>query len=104
MWPFKKNDSLRALNQRLDLLAEQQMILEDRQLRLDEQYRSLRGYVYAKKGLVGPAGEPPPGDRVLPGGEQAPTQRPAQMTRDELRRSLVTSGRFIPGHAPKHQE
>lgn len=95
MWPFgKTTDSadIRALNQRIEEL-------EDRQLRLEDQYRRLRGYVYVKKGLVGPADAPPPGEV---GGAATPAP-PRPMSRDELRRSLVASGRFIPGQPPKHE-
>lgn len=102
--------------QMLDLpaLAMRVSVLEDSFDKLEGQYKSLRGYVYAKKGLVGPPGEPPPGDvppaaPVEPSGRvstsKAPTSSgPAPESRDELRRRLTREGVFIPGKPPVHRE
>jgi hypothetical protein len=93
--------------QQLDLqpLAMRLTVLEDRQDKLEGQYKSLRGYVYAKKGLVGPPGEPPPGDIVQSASGGAPSASPApSASRDELRRMLTSTGRFIPGKPPVHRE
>jgi len=68
--------------------------------RLEGQHLSLRGYIYAKKGLVGPAGAPPPAAEQGP----LPQSPPQPLARDELRKLLVTTGRFFPGKPPKHQE
>lgn len=62
------------------------------ELRLDlgdlaEKHLKLRGKIYALK---------------MHKPEEAAADVPRAMTRDELRRSLATSGRFIPGKAPKH--
>lgn len=77
--------------------------LETRQLRLEEQFRSLRGYVYAKKGLVGPPGEAPAGDIDAARSAVAPKGTASPESRDELRRRMVREGRFIPGQPPKHE-
>lgn len=92
VWPFRrrKEPNLDEL-----LVALQQVL--GRIERLEGQHISLRGYVYAKKGLVG-SGEAPPA------AEQGALPFSAPLSRDELRRQLVTSGRFVPGHAPRHQE
>lgn len=55
---------------------------------LQTKLQKLRGVVYAAKRYA--AAEE----------EEEPT--PRQMTRDELKRSLVTSGRFVPGKPAKH--
>jgi len=67
-------------------------------------HQSLRGFVYAKlrKALSAEEAEPD--------GEAPPTEAPRQtpqtptgaMSREELRRTLVTSGRFVPGRPPRH--
>lgn len=70
--------------------------------RLEDQYMSLRGYVYAKKGLVGPPGEAPPGDAPPVHGSPLNLATPLS-ERDKLRAELVRSGRFVPGQKPRHE-
>jgi hypothetical protein len=101
--PWWRREKAEQVERRVPL--QQQLALEDRMARLehqmevlDGQYRTLRGYVYVKKGLVGPAGEAPPGEANIPQQPQS-----AASSKEELRRSLVQSGRFIPGQAPKHE-
>lgn len=59
---------------------------------LDDKHVRLRGKVYAHK-LHKPEGDD---EKVLPTVDQ--------MTRDELRRSLTQSGRFIPGRPVSHDK
>jgi len=99
MWPWRKTTAQTTF---LDLRHEMDA-LETRQLRLEEQFRSLRGYVYAKKGLVGPPGEAPAGDIDAARSAVAPKGTASPESRDELRRRMVREGRFIPGQPPKHE-
>lgn len=103
MWPFKKTTDSLQQTTFLELRSHVES-LETRMLRLEEQFRSLRGYVYAKKGIVGPPGEGPSGEISPPRSGVAAPQAAAPMSRDELRRSLVTTGRFVPGKPPVHGE
>jgi hypothetical protein len=73
--------------------------LEDKQLLVLEQFRTLRGYVYAKRGIVGPDASPP-GVRITPPNGAAVTA-PASETREELKARLLP-GRFTPGKPPNH--
>jgi len=89
------------LDERVALLERTSAKLTDATEQLDQQFRALRGYVYVKKGIVGPAGSAPPGEPEIP----TPPPRAASVTsKDDLRRSLVQSGRFVPGQRPIHSE
>jgi hypothetical protein len=81
-------------------LRERVDALENTVLRMDNQFRQLRGYVYAKKGLVG-EGAPPGPPPAAPSTEVSPPQKE---TREQLRARLVREGRFIPGKPPVHSE
>lgn len=84
-------------------------VLENEFDKLHGQYKSMRGYVYAKRGQV----EIPP---EASGTANAPSatagastalpapEPPQRLTRDELRRSLTQTGRFMPGKPPNHRE
>lgn len=72
--------------------------------KLGSGHQSLRGFVYSQlRKLKG-------GDDAVPEGEQpdapAPSKAvqssPQAMSREELRRTLVNTGRFIPGRPPRH--
>lgn len=92
----------------------QRAVPEQYELRLDqleadveqlrEQFRTLRGYVYVKKGLVGPPGEPPPGEIAPPGHKiiapNGGTQTTLSETREEFRARMVREGRLTPGRGP----
>jgi len=83
--------------------------LDARVSHMEEQVRRMRGYVYARKGLVGPPGEPMPGDDEAPAATPAPRAKaapaaPAVETRDDIRRRLVRTGAFVPGRPPNHGE
>lgn len=81
MWPFRKkldtpltgDDLVRLLGSIHAQVQLHQAEIE----RLSNQHASLRGYIYAKRGAVGPGSDPPP---VLPAGR---ADKP--LSRDELR-------------------
>lgn len=105
MWPFRKR-TVRALYMTDSELAEVlgKITREVKELRDDvdahhAQHVKLRGRVYAIWGK----GEPEPdGATASPtSGKQPDT---AKMSRDELKRFLASSGRFIPGRPAQHSE
>jgi len=63
---------------------------------LDDKYTRMRGLIYAKKMHRAPEGEA--------NGETDLVTPPKPVSREELRRQLVTSGRFMPGKPPVHIE
>lgn len=76
--------------------------LENEFDKLHGQYKSMRGYVYAKRGAV--ELPPEPSAAVASATGPAVAAAAAPLTRDELRRSLVTTGRFVPGKPANHRE
>lgn len=94
MWPFRRR-AVRPMSDQdvaevLTQLTKAVRDLRDDHEALHAKYLKLRGRVYAIWGRED---------------GEAPT-KPAQvaMTRDDLRRQLATSGRFVPGRAPQHSE
>lgn len=63
-------------------------------LKVQQQFRQLRGYVYVRKGLVGPDGEPPPGEVELPPKSAPAAPDTARMSKAELRAHLHSTGRL----------
>lgn len=94
MWPFRRSpdpdlvtlaqicDALRTLTSQVD--------------RIEADQHRLRGYVYAKRGLVGPADQPPPAATEPAGGKTAPAGSPSVMTKAELRASMLRAGQLNP--------
>lgn len=72
--------------------------LESQVASLRAQHLKLRGRVYALWG----AEQDSPAAPAADGSPKSTIESPK--TRDELRASLVKSGRFIPGKPPVHQE
>lgn len=66
--------------------------LTDDLAKLEDQYKRLRGLVYARK-----LHKPDADDETA-----APANDTAKMSRDELRRHLGLTGRFTPGKPPVH--
>jgi hypothetical protein len=96
MWPFSRR--LASDRQVIELLRD----VTGRVERLENQHLSLRGYVYAKKGNVGPPNIAPPGAASGP----TPTSTAAQprLSRDELRALAgLKPGRAYP-HPPDPPE
>lgn len=87
----------------LDLRIEE---LEHRQEHLEAMFRRLRGYVYVRKGMVGPPGTAPEGETDLdpqPQPPQAPAAPAPSESRDALRAKLVRDGTFVPGRPAIHK-
>lgn len=97
MWFRKKVE----FSQYDELLADQIKLLRrvkdlsDDLEKLQDQFTRLRGLVYARKLHK-------PGAMVEQEGDQAPANPTANMSRDELRRHLGLTGRFVPGKPPVH--
>lgn len=103
-WADTDAKRIRALEQRSQdqgiNLVEQRTRLEKLELLVEEtqaQLKKLRGQFFAER----------KGARDDPGDDPVRTQLRAegqQMSREQLKRSLVQSGRFIPGKPPVHGE
>jgi hypothetical protein len=78
--------------------------LEARQDRLEGQFATLQGYVYAKRGIVGPGAEAATAHGSAGARSAAAPSSAGGVTKDELRRQLVASGRIMPGKATKMSE
>lgn len=82
-------------------LARKCVDLSERLETLEDKHSRLRGVVYGRKLHKEPAAEPAeePQER-----RSAPQTDTARMTREELKRHLARSGRFIPGKPAIHSE
>ena len=77
--------------------------LDARLSHMEDQLRRTRGYVYAKKGLVGGAPEYPlPPEPVRDHAAAEPPEEPQPASKDEVRRQLLAQGRMVPGKPPVH--
>lgn len=95
MWPFRSlanvnPNTVAALATRVETLEKATKVLMDDLSTLEDKHVRLRGKVYAHK-------------LHRPDDDDAETPKPVdKMTRDELRRHLLASGRFMPGRPAKH--
>lgn len=98
MWPFRRKnvavpldqqDAILALTKEIAALRASQADLQDEFHALDHRYDKLRARFYNTQ-----RGKPD---------EDAPPA-PERMTRDQLKRHMAASGRFIPGKAPVHTD
>lgn len=100
MWPFRPRIHMRTMSENdlvtvlVTLKRDLKQLQEDHAL-LEAKYLKLRGQVFAKWGKNGEE----------KGSEStAIVADTAKMSREELKRYLVTSGRFIPGRPAVHNE
>lgn len=87
---FKKNTADLPTLERLTQLEYRMDVYEG-------QFKTLRGYVYARKGSVGDAMDGQPSDAP----SAAAPSSVGGVTKDELRRQLALSGRMMPGKPTK---
>lgn len=105
MWPFKSTvvaqetplkalqslqDHVQALDGRLATVEKLLGRMADDLGDLEKRHISLRGKVYASK-------------LHKNGADDEPNKPTDTMTRDELRKSLITGGRWMPGKPPRHE-
>lgn len=78
--------------------------LEGEMEKLGAGHQSLRGFVYSKLRKAAEADEEAGVHEGAPTAAppRTPQAPPTPMSREELRRTLVASGRFIPGKPPRH--
>jgi len=97
--PMPEEPWVLDLIQRIVLIERAQRALNDVQVEIEDKHSRLRGVVYGRKLHKQPLVDP---------GE--PTEEPQVprstdgMTKDQVRKFLATSGRFIPGKPTNHQE
>lgn len=96
MWPFRKRIREGAFLAAIGQLERSVDQLREDHEALKGQHASLRGRVYALWGK-----EPADPAATSTAATRSPT---SPQSRDELRRQLVSSGRFVPGKPPVHQE
>lgn len=100
MWPFSRKLRAAAMSEEdfaavLAKLTREMGQLRDDHDALQAQHVKLRGRVYAIWGK----GEPEEA-----GVTDSPTKDTSKMSREELKRYLASSGRFIPGRPAQHSE
>lgn len=104
MW-FKKA-RLASDQQVVDLLRSMQLklgTLESEQQKITQRFESLRGFVYSKVRKTHAAEESEEdGGSAAPAAAASGGRLPQGLSREELKRSLVATGRFVPGRPPRH--
>lgn len=95
--PLNDDELVRLLSK----LQAQQTDLEERFAALEAKHTSLRGRVYALWGKAEPSDAAPAAAGSPTSSGPAPL--PAGASRDELRRQLVRTGKFIPGRPVNHE-
>jgi len=76
--------------------------LEGEHEKLRARFEGLRGFVYSKIRKAGDASDGTDEPSAAPAAPTNGTKLPPGLTRDELKRSLVATGRFVPGRPPRH--
>jgi hypothetical protein len=103
MW-FGKS-KLASDQQVVDLLRSMSLklaTLEGEQEKLRNRFEGLRGFVYSRVRKAGEASDASDEQSAAPAAPTNGTKLPPGLTRDELKRSLVATGRFVPGRPPRH--
>lgn len=99
MWGKKRLAADVEVVELLRSMHVKQGVLEGEMEKLRSGHLSLRGFVYSK---LRKHDESPEDAGPAPSAAAGTTALPAQLSRDELRRKLVETGRFIPGRPPRH--